>query len=367
MLLEDKRIMIQDIFLDPYNPRFPEQQNMVQKDIIDKIFKSRGAKDLLQSMQIDIKWVNKIVVIGTDDLTEKQRGIIGISKAKYLVVEGNNRLACLKSGKISGVNHTTKIPILVAKREEDESVEDFLSQIRVTQGIANVMVVKEWGVIAKSKHVYNMYCDIEKREYAGNDVKPQVIHKKISSELGLKIHEVRQMVTRYEFYKTINDLSDTIPESHWGYLEAFDRNVEIREKLGMSPKTYKFDLEAGDGYIEEILKELPTLISKAAREINTKQFRDVFHKMITDYKTPEQVFEFIQKIVDDNDFRFKNIIDEQNNTSEEESWNHELDKIEKMIRKFPNQSEWSYKFKEKLKLISEIALKQYETVYEEDN
>ena len=209
MKLVDEKVKLKEIFLDPYNPRFTESKNMSQDDLVRKISKKRDAKDLLSSMIIDVKWVNKIVVIAKSNFSEKQNSIMGIEDSEYLVVEGNNRITCLKSGKIKCYSDETEIPVLVAEREESESEDEFFSQIRITQGIANVMVVKEWSVVAKAKHLYNMYSDMKSKTGA-NTKTPHELHKKISNELGLKVTEVRQMVVRYEFFKVINELSDEI-------------------------------------------------------------------------------------------------------------------------------------------------------------
>lgn len=143
MILKDKKVKISEIFLDPYNPRFITQENCSQETILHKILDSKDAKELLNSMKINIKWVNKIVVIKKEDFSEKQKDINNISNANYLVVEGNNRLSCLKSGKIPDITDDHEIPVIVAEKEVDETSEEFESQQRVTQGIANVMVVKE--------------------------------------------------------------------------------------------------------------------------------------------------------------------------------------------------------------------------------
>jgi hypothetical protein len=276
MKLENIDAKIGEIFLDPYNPRYLNQESTNQVAILQKIFKTRDAKELLASMSLNVKWVNKIVVISSSDYSEKQKEIPDIGNSKYLVVEGNNRLACLKSGKISGYDSDTEIPVILAVREPAESDADFQAQLRITQGIANVMVVKEWSVIAKARHLYLMYKDIVSRN-ADRHLKPLDIYRKISQELSINVSEVRESVIRYEFYKTIEEISDSIPEEHWGYLEAFDRTKEIRERFGMSVDTNLFDLDSDqEGLVEEILKDIPSLIKKASGEgINSKQFRDI--------------------------------------------------------------------------------------------
>jgi hypothetical protein len=350
MKLVDKMVAVKDIFLDPFNPRFIEQNNLNQTAVLTKIFSGRDAKELLSSMKIDIKWVNKLVLISISDLNETQKSIIGIDKAEYLVIEGNNRLACLKSEKIEGVGPDTIIPVLVAEKEENESQNNFEMQLRVTQGIANVMVVKEWSIISKARHLYKMYYDLANKEEHTN-LRPHELFKMISNELGLKIAEVRQSIVRYEFYKTINEVSDTIPEDHWGYLEAFDRNKEIREKFGMSDETNKFKLDIEDeGYCEEILKEIPALIKKALLEgVNTKDFRDIIGSAVSGIDSSDELFEFINGITErESSFSFRRRLEEQTKVSEEEDWKNMLVDIKSKLQSYPTMSVWTKNQKEML-------------------
>lgn len=356
MRLENINVPVKEIYLDPYNPRFLNHENQNQSTILQRIFKTRDAKELLASMTLNIKWVNKIVVIKSDNFTEEQKKISDIGSAKYLVVEGNNRLACLKSGKISGYNDNSEIPVILAVKEPIESAADFEAQLRITQGIANVMVVKEWSVISKARHLYHMYKDILGRSEEGK-LKPLDVYRRISQELGISVTEVRESVIRYEFFKTIESISDSIPEDHWGYLEAFDRTKEIREKFGMSSENNMFEIENDpEGLIEEILKDIPSLIKKASSEgINSKQFRDIIGSIFSEIKEREEIFEKISEIIKpDTDFNFRSYLDVKEVITEDEKWKKELDSILKTLGTFPPFAPWAIDSKENLEKITEL-------------
>jgi hypothetical protein len=347
MKLVNRDVEIHEIFLDPYNPRFIDQKNDTQENIMQMILNTKDAKELLNSMKINIKWVNKIVVIHKKDFSKIQKEIYGIDNAEYLIVEGNNRLACLKSNKIPGIDLNTEIPVILAGKEEGETDDDFESQIRITQGIANVMVVKEWSVISKARHLFFMYCDARKKD-ANKDKSPHELYKRIAEELGIGTAEVRQSIVRYEFYSKINNISDNILEDHWGYLEAFDRNKDIRSKFGMSPDNNLINLDEDDeeGYIEEILKEIPAVIKKAASEgINTKQFRDIIDVDVATIDSTDDLLEFMQYITEsDGDYDFKSKLDKSDPLTEEEKWKTSLESIVNQIEMFPNLPDWSKNF-----------------------
>jgi hypothetical protein len=363
MKLIDAEVPIKDIFLDPFNPRFIFQDNLNQMNLLQKIFKTRDAKELLTSMALNVKWVNKIVVINKENLNKPQREIIEIDNCKYLVVEGNNRLACLKSGKVSGYNEETAIPVLIAEKDKSESDEDFAAQIRITQGIANVMVVKEWSLISKARHLYQMYKDIYVRNSI-DKLKPHDVYRRISQELGIGVAEVRESIIRYEFYKTIAEISDSIPEDHWGYLEAFDRTKDLREKFGMSQDTNLIDFNNDqDGFIEEILKEIPTLIKKAATEgINSKQFRDIIDSVFKEINEHEDIYEKLNEITKvDSDFNFRVHLEKKKMPSETDYWKLEIEKITETLEKFPPFAPWASDFRDELEELKNLIIKHLAT------
>lgn len=345
MKLVDKNIKISEIYMDPYNPRFTEQENNTQEQILEKILNTKAAKELLNSLKVNIKWVNKIVVIKKENFSKSQNNIKGISEAEYLVVEGNNRLACLKSGLIPNIIKDCEIPVILAEKEDTESEKDFKAQLRITQGIANVMVVKEWSVLSKARHLHNMYTDVKKKD-ENQDKTPHEIYKQISAELGVGTSEVRQSIIRYEFYSKINSISDKIPEDQWGYLEAFDRTIQIRKKFGMIDDTNVLDLNGESDesdYIQEILQEIPSVIKKANNEgINTKQFRDIIGNEIEKLSEPDEILTFFHMITEnETEYRFKNELLKNNELTEDEKWKKNFDDIYKKLELFPSTADWA--------------------------
>jgi len=361
MQLKDIKVKLDEVYLDPFNPRFTQQENATQEQILQKILDTKAAKELLNSLKIHIKWINKIVVIKKDDFTELQNNIEGIENAKYLVVEGNNRLACLKSGKISDINDDYEFPVILAEKENLESINEFEAQLRLTQGIANVMVVKEWSILSKARHLHNMYMDAKQRD-ENKDKTPHEIYKQISAELGVGTSEVRQSIIRYEFYSKINSISDKIPKEHWGYLEAIDRTVEIRKKFGMDNDTNILNLDNnGDesDYRREILQEIPIVIDKAHSEgINTKQFRDIMGNAIKDLDKADEILTFFHKITEnETDYRFKNELVKNKELNEEEKWKNNFNDTYKKLELFPVTADWAKNYKEDIQKIIKLLEK----------
>src|SRR5690606_2216873 len=112
MKLNPLEIELNKIMIDPFNPRFVNEKLLTQESLVNEMLQSAQSKELLKSMQQDIKWVNRIVVqkIETHHKSEKLEKYK--SDYEYIVVEGNTRISCLKSGKISDYDENTNIPIL---------------------------------------------------------------------------------------------------------------------------------------------------------------------------------------------------------------------------------------------------------------
>ena len=348
MELSPQEIKLKDIIVDPYNPRFIIQGAKDQNLLIQDLLGRKYVKDLLRSMMVDIKWVNRIVVqrIETHEHADSLEGM-----GKYVVVEGNTRTVCLKSGKIKGISNDSNIPVLVAERDVDEKIEEFRKEVRVTQGIANVTVVKEWEPISKARHLRKMYDGFKD---SNPDAKPSYLHKLIADELGKTVNEIRQSVIRYTLYQKISEISDTIPEDKFGYIEAFDKNKETREIFGMDPSTNEFHFEEGselDEIREELLEKIPQLIHVASGQgINTKQFRDVFAKNLSEdpYKNNQLFNELIDN---DSGITFHALIDGDKTLDLEDKWQNIIDRVFEDVSAYPLMEDWAKDDLDRLKSI----------------
>lgn len=355
MLLTPSNILLKEIMIDPYNPRFTKKRDVNQQQLINIMLESKSSKELLRSLQEDIKWVNRIVVqrIQTHEFVDVSKNG---DAHKYIAVEGNTRLACLKSGSVEGYNGETIIPVLIAEKEPEENIEDFRKQVRITQGIANVTVVKEWSPVSKAKHLSALYDDVKESK------KPAEIYKQISNELGIGIKEVRESILRFLIFTKISSISESIPEENWGYLEAFDKNVKIRSIIGLNQDTNEF-LDDDDEYFSEILEDIPSLIKQALNNgLNTKQFRDVIFEIVKEISTSEEFNEIKNEIL--NDKSEVTLISKMKKTeiSDKDYWTKELDIILQKISAFPNMTDWANELTEKLKSIKDKVNKQIKSL-----
>lgn len=366
MRLEPKDIEIGKIMLDPNNPRFMNRLDLSQHELQQTIMngpRSREAKELLSSMKEGIKWVNRIVVrsIGMMSQNEKN-GITDMQNYEFIIVEGNTRLACLKSGHINGFDSNSNIPVLEAKLEDGETLDSFQREIHLTQGIANVTVVKEWPPIAKARHLHKMHVD---KKASNSGLSMLQINKSISSELGLKLDEVRKAVIRFSLREEIARDSDTIDDSKWPFLEAFDQNDMSRGIFGLRPNSIEFEWKDNDEENDEIsikkelLNEIPKIIESAeAVGIFSKEFRGVFRSFLEKYGNGN-----IQDIRDEifklnRDTSWSNFKDgAMGNRTDVEAWSNTLDSIIQDMELFPSGADWASTMKDKIGKINNKANK----------
>ncbi|KQK25074.1 hypothetical protein AR438_13145 [Chryseobacterium aquaticum] len=336
MKLEPREILLKEIMIDPFNPRFTITKTLDQQTLINEMLQSKESKELLNSMKEDIKWVNRIVLqeISTHEKYDKFGNLK--DNYNYIVVEGNTRISCLKSGLINDYSENTIIPVLLASKEDSEDIDSFRKQIRITQGIANVTVVKEWSQVAKAKHLNSLYNDIIE------DKRPQDVYKQISTELGINLKEVRELIIRYKIFSKIAEISDPIADENWGYLEAFDKNNLIRKLIGMSSETMEF-VQNDEEYFDEILSDIPNLIKHALNQgLNSKNFRDIIIEISKNNSTSEEFNNIIIDILDENtETSFVSIKNNMKIKSDKENWEADLNNIFDKISNFPSLSDWA--------------------------
>lgn len=358
MKLIDKEVIIGDIMLDPINPRFLDCFSYKQNDILNSLLGKKSNRELANSMKEGIKWINKIVVREIDNLSnDKKEKFSDVNNYVYITVEGNNRLACLKSGEIYNNNEKvteyTKIPVLVAIKEEGESDEHFEMEIKIIQGISNVMVVKEWEPVPKAKHIFNIY---ETKKEMNPTLKMSQITSQIGYELGIDNAKVRDNIIRYSIFKEVNKLSDEIPEDDWGFLEAFDQNPNTRGLFGMCKNTIEFEWDKNDEGCtdidekQELLMLIPEIIRTAKKEYpNSKKFRDDFKKIINKYDDFHEVKDTINLIINPNESaNWSSISEDLENYTSEQKTKNELTDIYKRLNSISVGADWAINLKQEL-------------------
>lgn len=351
MKLEYRETVVTDILLDANNPRYGFPKLLSQKDLQEHLLKGHKSKELLQSLQQGINWVNLIVVKEVENLSEKEKKYYEskgeLSGKKYIAIEGNTRIASLMDDKMKKhFDITTLIPIKVAVRDEKESIEEYEYEIKRLQGIAHILVVKEWDLIPKGKHLYELY--LQTRQLY-SELMLHEVFRKIALDLGMGLSEVRNAIHKYIFYIRIMDLSDEIEDKDWKFLEVFEQNEDIRRMFGWDKEQEGFEWELNEAddnaqIKRELLSMFPRIIESAKSEgLSSKKLRDMFRKFDTKREI-EETFSEINLIVSENDVSNSWEMNYgEKKRSQEEEWRTELSKILDKLMDFPVGREWTSK------------------------
>lgn len=385
MQLTPKDIPIGKIMLDPENPRFDSNKSLKSQEQLISILvdESDPGKQLFRSMEKDVKWVNRIVIKSTSFLSKEFREkYSGTEKFDYIVVEGNTRLACLKHTEMIKYTDISKIPVLVAEKENNESIENYNKELHLVQGIANVTVVQEWSAISKARHIYNMYIDNIKKNKNGNITS---ISNNIATELGIPADDVKHDIRRFAMYLEVAIWAKAVSPNDWPYFEVFDLNDEIREAFGMQCKglidfewnkqgTASIDEEDIDEdvlYKKELLVKIPEIIDSAINEnLTSKELRKPFRTFIVENrgKTPEELKnELVDSIFKSSKPRpWQGIIEGSKKASKDAEiiWKKDINYFAQTIEAYPVVSKWSKKYTKQLIEIRDTINKLLEIIKE---
>lgn len=355
---EKKNVKVDEIMIDPYNPRFSElYANLSQEELLAIVWTTRQTKELLASMEIGLKWVNNIVVRRVESLPYDKRKVIkGLDKYKYIIIEGNTRLACLKHERMKKiVLPNYEIPVLVAENN-GISDKEFENEVQLIQAMSNVMVVKEWDETAKFRHIYKLYLG---QKDVLPDAKFRDIVKIIKDSTSGKEQDVKKAIFRCKLAEEIAKESTDLKDEEWGYLEAFEINAATRKTVGIN-KEYSFEWEENEefevGAIHDLINMIPEMIKSAKREgINTKDFRDKYKEIAGRLDDAEDIIEEVAEIMDENSNLTWRL--DKNQKSDKEIWKEKLDGIISTLKKYPVNDDWANDYIEELENIEKLTKK----------
>lgn len=155
--------------------------------------------------------------------------------ARYVVIEGNRRLAAVKHIIANPdlyprrvIDGLKKVPVLIFKQRADES---HLNEMRTYLGVRHLLGLREWP--AESKAVF-----------LDENIKTKSDLKRIQHEFAMKKADIRRYLIPYRVKKAAASLLEDIPavedQSFWTLGEALQR-AGIKEyiKLDVDPDSLK--------------------------------------------------------------------------------------------------------------------------------
>lgn len=233
--LSTVEVKLDNIFLDPNNPRFiehdwntiPEEQiknQEVQQEIMERMVRSFHIEKLKMNMEINgYLPIDRVILRPIDD-------------ENYVVLEGNRRICAAKmisqySSSGEAVDETViksleSIPALSYTGQDSRAAWIF-------QGLRHIVGVHEWSAFNKAKLLVEQ---MEEEDLSLTEV---------GKRFGLTAHGAGQWVRGYKAYNQAREESDFIKEIDdkcYTYLqELFSRSSAVlRDWLGWDETEYRF-------------------------------------------------------------------------------------------------------------------------------
>lgn len=373
MLLVDSEVHICEIMLDILNPRLGKRMDCSQIELAEILLSDKKAKELLTSMKSGLSWINRIVLLPIEQLSNEERELYGgelLKNYKYIVIEGNTRVACLLNDSMKEVFDRNKcIPVLIVRMEEKESYKEFLKERKRLQSIANVMIVKDWGEVKKAKQLFESY--ILNKEIKPNETE-SAIFKELAENIGLAPKDVKKPIYRYIFYKELIENVEMIPEKDFKFFEIYEQNSEIRALFGWDARKGEFIWNNIDEVQDEIEEEendkkqdllymVPEMIKIAIDEkVSSKDLRDIIrrhHKegILDIHQKIDDIIGYSKKDNYKNDAFEKFFPMESNSVSIEEKLKKDMDIVVDILQNYPINNKFSYEYRDKIELIRDLT------------
>ena len=297
--MEQLRVRVSDLDLDPANPRLPEGIEPSQESLLEYVFETGSLSELAESfVRNGFFEAERLIVIDSEEGDER-----------YTVVEGNRRLAALRvmHGELGKVSLTdeepteaqldalTLIPCLkVADREE---VDQYLAY-------RHIGGMKTWSAEARARFTKRMVDEI-----ADDDPHPfRSVGRRVGSNaqgvrnsyLAISILEhARQELTLDTYY---------LQYERFGVWIRCMNSTDVREYIGAgSPKSFLEVMKSLGALNEDRLREVVADLSKRSdgRKPLVADSRDItaYGRMLRDPSAYEALrkhddFEIARQIVD---------------------------------------------------------------------
>lgn len=240
MKLEKLSIYIDNLLLDPNNPRFADIS-----DVALNIDKSRFSEPSIQQEAYNkmnnpkfdvITLANSIATVGfvpVDNIV-----VAKLENNKYYVIEGNRRTTAIKYllkqhelGQTTLTNENIEklknIDVLVV--DDKENASEHIGMI--IQGIRNVSGIKEWDAFQKAQFINEM---IDKGKSVGD----------ISKTIGMSIKEINRYYKTYSImlqFKTDEEYAGQWKPSYFSHFDEILKKPALRNFFEFNEDTFRFD------------------------------------------------------------------------------------------------------------------------------
>lgn len=194
---EFKSINIENLQLDLYNPRLPKsKQDKDEKTVIEYLLLEAATSELMESIGENNFFVGEMLLVIRDSYNDR-----------YVVIEGNRRLAAVKllnNPSIATVKKLvtkeiserakykpTELPCLIFNHREE--IQQFLGFVHITGK-------KSWRMLEKARYLYDLRNNENHKNLSLDEAS-----REIARTIGSRSPYVRKMLISYALYEIVED------------------------------------------------------------------------------------------------------------------------------------------------------------------
>lgn len=267
-MLKEETVSHENLLLDPNNPRLfenfeeqsevPDHQAEEKQEFLLSLFTDKD--DSARSEFTDIEDVKNSM---------RQIGFVGIhniivreieNTGKYIVVEGNRRLASIKTllqehedalpGSPQRIDEEIKVESLQAIKVqvlqvEGKSEQEIKESIRTILGLGHIGGALEWGPLAKGRNIHEEYMKLLPAD-ADSDAEFLWDPKKgaeIADILAIGRSKVKKSLIDYLCWIQIGEITADVKAHHYSLIAACVSNSNLKAHGFISVNEQTFELE----------------------------------------------------------------------------------------------------------------------------
>lgn len=234
--LEPLDIRLQDILLDPNNPRFAEidstEGKINESRYDEERIKENTYRKMKQNFDVDVL-ANTIKELGFLPLDKIIVRKWNFADNKYVVIEGNRRIAALKSILEQHANGTldltqeqidnyTKLNVLLLKDSNETSLLNIL-----IPGLRHVSGIKDWGPYQKAK----LLCTLRDEE--------KLAPQQAAESIGLSVQKANNLYRSYKAFMQMcedEEYGESINARMFSFAEETIKKKSLKDWLGWDDK-----------------------------------------------------------------------------------------------------------------------------------
>ena len=260
-MLKEETVSHENLLLDPNNPRLfenfeenveiPDDQAEEKQEFLLTLFTSKNRSeftdiaDVMNSMkQIGFVGIHNVIVREIEDT------------GKYIVVEGNRRLASIKTllreheealpGSPQRIDDEAKVESLKSIKVQvlqvaGKSEQEIKESIRTILGLGHIGGALEWGPLAKGNNIHKEYMKLlaEDAEFLWDPKRGA----EIADILAIGRSKVKQSLVDYLCWLQIGEITSDVKAHHYSLISACVSNSNLKAHGYISINEKTFELE----------------------------------------------------------------------------------------------------------------------------